>query len=280
MPPPETPSTPAPHSHQASAPQLLSWTGATALRQAQPSAATWFTRLQWWQPGPDDALDTAAEETAAILLHGTFDLRGGPTSWPARGARTSPLLGRPMAVYLPPHCRFGASNGSGQILLLSARQPSMPTTATGREGLAHKPLLPLAGSGKSFDPNTGEWRPAETFPEAAESLPPRRMQQLAVGGVTIERVFAPDYKAATLSIDETVLPASTELNLAAIPGRPPHAEVLLFVQSDAPVACDNVMLPAGGAAVFGHTPGGQLSWQLRTGPAPAYVLLGYAGKAN
>lgn len=274
--PPSSPSGQPPAS--AGAPVLLLLQGQSRLRQARPTAASWFTHLQLWQPTADDAIETATEETVAVLLRGTFDLQGGPTSWPARGARTSPLQGRPMAVFLPPQTRLRASNGSGEILLLSARQPAAAPIASGREVFAHKPLLPLAGSGKSFDPSSGEWRPAETFPDAAESLPPRRMERLTVGTATIERVLAPDYKAATLCIDETVLPAGATFDLASIPGRPPHAELLVFVHSEAPVTCGPLLLPPGGAAALCPTPGGQLNLQLQTGNAPAYILLGYAGK--
>jgi len=282
-PAPTPPNVPQP---PAGAPRLLTLIGDARLRQARVDDATWFTNLQCWQPGADDTLETGSEETAVVLLSGTFDLQGGPTQWPARGARSSPLQGRPMAVYLPPHCRLRASNGSGEILLLSARQPAAKPVATGREALTQKPLLPLAGSGKSFDPSSGEWRPAETFPEAAESLPPRRMERIQVGALSIERVLAPDYKAATLSIDETVLPAGSSLDLAAIPGRPPHTEVLVFVYSETPVRCEHsvgcgaLVLPPGGAAALCPTPDGKLDLRLQAGAAPAYVLLGYAGKTQ
>ena len=106
--------------------------------------------------------------------------------------------------FLPPKTTFAATNGAGEILSVAARQPEQPPL-TGDEALQQKPLLPLAGSGKSFDPASGQWQPTETFATSAEHLTPRRIEHLALDGVTVERVFAADYKAATLTVDEAVL---------------------------------------------------------------------------
>jgi hypothetical protein len=143
------------------------------------------------------------------------------------------------------------------------------------------PLLQLAGSGKAFDPTTGEWRPAETFPTAAESLPPRRMQQLKVGACVVERVFASDYKAATLSVDEVVLPAGQSLAVADIPGRPRADEVLVFVRTEggATVAHAGQKSDARGDAAFCMTIAGEPDVSITAEGSPAYVVLAYAGKA-
>ncbi|MFY9344200.1 MAG: hypothetical protein WAT39_17040, partial [Planctomycetota bacterium] len=148
--------------------------------------------------------------------------------------------------------------------------------ATGREALAAKPLLPLAGSGKAFDPVRGEWLPAEAFPTSPESLPPRRFERIAVGACTVERVFAPDYKAATLSIDEVVVPAGATLRLADVPGRPRCDEVLLFVRTSATaqVGADEVR---GDAAFLSPGAGDATSIRAAT-DAPVYVAIAYAGK--
>jgi len=221
---------------------------------------------------------TGEHETAAILLGGTFDLVGGGTAWPARGARRDPFGGRPMAVFLPPRTEFRCGNGRGEILLVAARQPQRREEVTGRAAFASKPLLPLAGSGKSFDPTSGEWKPAETFPTAPESLPPRRFERIAVGACTIERMLPPDYKAATLSLDEVVVPAGGELRVAAIPGRPRCDETLLFVRApgaarvfaggrEHSVRADAVLVVAGAG-----------DDATITAVAPTYVAIAYAGK--
>lgn len=242
------------------------WTGYDRLRTATFTDARWCAHVQVWRPGDPDLVTTGEVETAAILLAGTFDLIGGSTQWPARGARATPLQGRPMAVFLPPRTEFRTRNGSGEILLFAARQPAARPEPEGRAALAAKPLLPLAGSGKSFDPTTGEWLPAESFPTAAESLPPRRMQRLPVGAVTVERVLAPDYKAATLSVDEAVVPAGATLRVRDIPGRPRASEVMVFVRDD-----------GGDRAFVASDVDGVV---VTAGRSPSYVALAYAGKGS
>lgn len=247
-------------------------------RTAPCPGALWLDHVRLWRPADPDALRTGDHETAVILLSGTFDLVGGGTAWPARGARKDELAGRPMAVFLPPKTEFRVGNGSGEILLLAARQPVVREEVTGRAAFAAKPLLPLAGSGKSFDPNSGEWKPAETFPEAPESLPPRRFERIAVGACTLERVFAPDYKAATLSVDEVVVPAGQSLALAAIPGRPACDEVLVFVRSREPARVGAAT--AQGDTAFVVAGNGDGTVITAAAGAPAYVVLAYAGKVG
>ncbi len=244
----------------------------------------WLTELRLWQPGGHAAYTTAEVESAAVLLHGTFDLVGNDTAWPARGARRTEYEGRPMAVFLPPRAEFAASGPVGEIAIVAARQPAKVEEPAGRAALSHKPLLPMAGSGKAFDPGTGEWRPAETFPTAAESLPPRRMQQFRIGAMTVERVLAPDYKAATLSIDELVLPAGTDLTLGTIPERPPATEVLLLLRTEGQLS----LADATTGTVHHHPPEAEHAWllsaaefaalRLRAEVGRGYALIAYAGK--
>jgi len=252
--------------------------GDDRLRTAACRATRWLEYAQLWRPRDPDRLVTGEHETAAILLGGTFDLVGGGTTWPARGARQDPFGGRPMAVFLPPRTEFRCGNGQGEILLVAARQPPRREEVTGREAFATKPLLPLAGSGKSFDPNSGEWKPAETFPNAPESLPPRRFERIVVGACTIERVFASDYKATTLSVDEVVVPAGATLRLGDVPGRPRADETLLYVRTPGTanvtaggrehgVRGDAVLVVAGSGDEATITAG-----------APTYVAIAYAGK--
>ncbi len=256
--------------------------GDERLRTAPCGSARWFVHAALWRPRKPDALTTGDHETAVLLLGGTFDLVGGGTAWPARGARRDAFGGRPMEVFLPPRTEFRTNNGSGEILLIAARQPAVKVEPQGRDALSHKPLLPLAGSGKAFDPKTGEWLPAEAFPTAPESLPPRRFERIAVGACTIERVFAPSYKAATLSVDEVVVPAAASLSLRDVPGRAPHDELLLFVRSDgARVTIAGEARDVRGDAVFVvPTPGGTADVTLAAANAPLYAVLAYAGKSG
>ncbi len=245
---------------------------------ADVDGCRWLGSIRRLAIASECRLVTGAEETCAILLAGTFDLVGGTTSWPSRGARTSPLSGRPVAVYLPPHTPFAAQNGNGEILLLGARKP--PTVAPiGRAALQQSPLLPLAGSGKSFDPNSGEWRPAETFPTAPESLPPRRIARLPFGATVIERVFAADYKATTLVVDEFVLPAAATLSLHDLPLPVAACECMIYLRCGGDVAIDagaDALRLRGEAACVLRAPATALT--IRTGALPAYLVLAHAGK--
>lgn len=240
---------------------------------------TWLTAVHLWRPAATDQLVTGPVETAAILLSGTFDLFGGPTAWPARGARQEPFTGRPMAVFLPPQTAFRAERGQGEILLVTARQPERPA-AEGRTALASRPLLPLAGSGKAFDPVAGDWKPAETFPTAPESLPPRRMERIPVGPLTVERVLAPDYKAATLSVDEVVLPAGSTLRLADVPGLPPASELLVFSRSEGrtELTAGNLTTAVTGDAVHLLPAAAVGSFAATATVGRAYLVFAYAGK--
>ncbi len=174
------------------------------------------------------------EEACAIVLDGTFDLQAGGTRWQSRGARVDPRQGRPVAVYVPPDAEFQASGGDGSALWFSAMQPKAPP-AEGLLALRQTPLLPLAGSGKAFDPASGGWLPQESFPNAAESLPPRRIERLALGSATVERVFAAEYKAATLCVDECTIAAHSEFRWGDLPRPPAARHALLYVACEAPV---------------------------------------------
>jgi hypothetical protein len=92
------------------------------------------------------------------------------------------------------------------------------------------------------------------------------MQRLPVGDVIVERVLAADYKAATLSVDEAVMPAGATLRVRDIPGRPRAAEVLVFERG---VDGDRVNVRTDIDDV-----------QITAGSAPRYVVLAYAGKGS
>lgn len=252
-------------------------TAADALATA-PAAARWLRHVRRLRVQGDFELVTGDAETCCILLAGTFDLVGGGTAWPSRGARPAPTAGRPVAVFLPPRTPFAAQRGTGELLLFAAARSG--ATATGLAALQQSPLLRLAGSGKSFDPGSGEWRPAETFPDAPESLPPRRIERRALGAATVERVFAADYKATSLCVDELVVPPQTTLDLTEL-GLPAAAhECLVYVRTD-----DALLLTAAGApplrcsgeaVVFAATPATTL--RIANGAAAAYLGIAHGGK--
>lgn len=260
----------------------LAWSGDERLHTATVAGSRWLAHVQLWRPRELDRLTTGDVETAVVLLSGTFDLIGGGTAWPARGARSTPFEGRPMAVFLPKQTDLRAERGQGEILLVAARQPAPPPPTEARGVFGKSPLLQLAGSGKAFDPNTGEWRPAETFATSPESLPPRRMERLAVGAVTVERVLAPDYKASTLSLDEVVLAAGASLRIDDIPGRARADEMLVFVRTAASARLQHggTETTVRGDAAFSITTANDVTdLTIAADGGPAYVLLAYAGKA-
>ena len=116
---------------------------------------------------PDD------QESGLLVVSGTLDLEANSGSWISRGTRAAPYDGRPFALFLPPKTVVRASGGSGEILVMSARRPAPAPAPAPIDSPVAKPLLPLAGSNKAFDSQTGTWQPIESFPdspEAAEAL--------------------------------------------------------------------------------------------------------------
>jgi hypothetical protein len=107
------------------------------------------------------------------------------------------------------------------------------------------------------------------------------MQQLQVGACVVERVFASDYKAATLSVDEVVLPAGQKLAVADVPGRPRADEVLVFVRTEAgaTVAHAGQESAVRGDAAFCFAIAGEPDVSITAEGSPVYVVLAYAGKA-
>ena len=251
----------------------LAWQAEGPLLVTHTAPGSRLTKLAIARVASDLVVTTGDGESCALVVTGTFDLRGGHTQWQSRGARTEPFAGRPVAVFLPPRTEFAAGNGAGEILIVEATKPPAPQ-ATGREALRQSPLLQLSGSGKSFDPTRGEWMPAESFPTAAESLPPRRIAQAQCGAVRVERVFAADYKAETLVVDEAVVQDGQVLDLSHLP-LPAHAtEALVYVRCDgeaivrmsdatATIARDGVL----------HGKGAVQSLRIEAKGAAAYVVI-------
>ena len=251
----------------------LSWQAEGPLLVTRTAPGSRLTKLAIARVATELVVTTGEGESCALVVTGTFDLRGGHTQWQSRGARTEPFAGRPVAVFLPPRTEFAASNGAGEILVVEATKPPAQQ-ATGREALRQSPLLQLSGSGKSFDPTRGEWMPAESFPTAAESLPPRRIAQAQCGAVRVERVFAADYKAETLVVDECVVPERSTFDVAQLPLPAAAREALVFVRSSAPVTVrmgDTSIVVEGDAVV--HACGAVQSLAIATTDAKAYVVL-------
>lgn len=246
---------------------------------------------------------TEGEEAAIIVLGGTFDLRAGGNAWGSRGSRSDPFAGRPVAVFLPPRCEWSGV-GTGELLVLGAVvPPAAEKPVTGREALARKPLLQMAGSGKAFDPVSGEWKTHEEFASSPQAVLPRHIErvEVAAGGrggavVAVERVFPVSYKALGLCVDEAVVPAGVEFRVTELVGRPAGAvELMVYVRARgvAEVRCGGAveraesvagadgLQRAEGEAAFalrlgGDRGAGDMTVTARGGPC--YVALAWAGK--
>lgn len=248
---------------------------------ATPPADSAFAPLRLYrsEPGGECIGSTSSEEAGLLVLGGTFDVQAAGNGWGSRGARSDPFAGRPVAIFLPPHAPF-AARGQGEILVLGAVPPP-PVPVTGREALGKQPLLQMAGSGKAFDPTTGEWKLHEEFASAAQAILPRHIERSDAGGIAVERVFAPGYKSRGLCVDELVVPEGKAFRLTALPDRPARArELMLFVRPRG-----NAELRAGAAAtratadavfVIATADAGDLS--LTASGGPCYAVLGWAGK--
>ena len=93
------------------------------------------------------------------------------------------------------------------------------------------------------------------------------MQRLTAGETIVERVFTTDYKAATLTLDEAVVAPGQSLAIAAIPDRPPHRELVVFLRRG---ESDTLQ--------FVETPDAATDLVIEALDDPTYVVLAYAGK--
>ena len=117
---------------------------------------------------------------------------------------------------------------------------------------------------------------------AAEHLTPRRIERVQRDGAVIERVFAADYKAATLTVDEIVLQPGAVLRLRDL-ALPPAVECGIYARG---TGASTVRVTAGGAALDLGADGPAAALcsapptdlALENGDAVAYVLIAYAGK--
>ena len=211
---------------------------------------------------------TGEVETLLVVLSGTFDLVAGGGSWPARGVRSSPFEGKPVSLFLPPKTGFELQNGSGEILLVSGVQPEQEEKVG--EAVTKRPLLAMAGSGKAFDPASGEWKNQEMFPSSSQALLPRHIDQDDADGIVIRHVFPYGFKALCLSLDEIVLGAGRSTD---VPKEVPDYPTELAVYYDAPggLTIDGADVTGTGCADI--TPDSTFT----SGSADTFLALAYAG---
>ena len=227
--------------------------------------------------GTVEAQTGDADESGVIVLSGTHDLEANAGSWISRGTRTSPFEGRPVALFMPPKTRFRASNGEGDLLLVSTLRPDPSADEVIEPD--QKPLLPLAGSNQAYDSRSGSWKPIESFPDSAEAILPRRIERDEIGGVTVERVFPIDYKPLGLTLGEAVLPADaavtapTWLTSGAAADYPAEWAVYYRAEGELEVSADGEQLLVASDGVIQ----GRGEAQLRARGGPAYVALVCAG---
>ena len=151
-------------------------------------------------------------EALLLVLSGTFDLQAGGSQWLQRGVRGDVFGGKACCVFLPAGCPYRASNGHGEILVVTARVPELQPETSQPDGLLSlSALLPIAGSGKAFDPTTGDWRRQEDFALAPEAILPRRIQTVDLGGLPADVLLPASYKAFALCAAEAVVPAGRTL---------------------------------------------------------------------
>lgn len=192
-------------------------------------------RLLELHGAPCELVTPEASESFLLILAGTHDVYAGGGSWLQRGLRPDPFSGRPLGVFLPPRTKYRLENGEGRALVFSARQPEMPEPESPKEALSKKPLLPMAGSGKAFDPATGTWKPQEAFLSSPEAILPRRIARLDTGnGTFVERILDSDYKALGLCLDEVVLPGTDAENttIPALSGAHTPSEIAIYYEAD------------------------------------------------
>ncbi len=242
------------------------------------STATWLRELRRCEFRGDTGTRRSGDtESVLVILSGTLDLYAGGSTWTRRGARPTPFDGRPIALYLPPLSAYGSTDGEGVVLIASVRTPPFEPARDARAAAAQKPLLPLLGSGKAFDPTTGDWRPRETFPDSPEAILPRRITRVDTAtGASFERILGLEYKTRGLAVDEAALVQGVPLRC-----EPPRAagypsEAALWLELDGEVLCDGVPVVGDGRPrVLACSPARMPELVLRRGRA--YALVVWAG---
>ncbi|MEO0478860.1 MAG: hypothetical protein AAF196_05215 [Planctomycetota bacterium] len=245
-------------------------------RRATCDGCSWLTEVQVHDVDGTTGEQRSPEgESLLVVLSGTFDLAAGGGGWLRRGIRAEPYEGRAVALFLPSNTPWQAAEGQGRIVVVSSKQPELPEPENKKEELSKKPLLQMAGSGKAFDPATGDWKPKEAFLSSPEALLPRRFVRLDSGTAqAAERLIGLDYKALSLRADEVGLRDGERAALPAL--EQPVTEELYFVQTDGEFELgsqttrqgfDAFVGPAG--LPIGHASSGR-AYVLRIGAGPKF----------
>jgi KduI/IolB family len=229
----------------------------------------WLSSVETVEIDGGFASRTGAVETLLVVLHGTFDIVAGGGQWPARGVRTSPFAGKPVALFLPPNTGFELQSGHGAILLVSGIQPVQEEQIG--EATSKKPLLAMAGSGKAFDPATGEWKDQEMFPSSPQALLPRHIEQDLTPGATVRHVFPWHFKALCLSLDEIVIEAGTTVDIPPAQAPDYPTERVAYYDTSGALTIDGTEVHGQGCADI------TARSQFTAETADAYLALAYAG---
>lgn len=231
--------------------RAVAWRTEGSTRDAADGVGAWFRHMQLVDVRGDATVRTPkADESALIILGGTFDLSAGSGSWAQRGLRATPFDGRPCALYLPPDTPLRAV-GTGELLIVACRRPELPPATDAPPQM--RPLLALSGSGKAYDTRTGTWELLERFPSAPEAVLPRAIARVDLDGTMVERIFASAFKALALRVDEAVITAGSTFtprpDASAIPV---DADLAVFLRAPggAKVHADDATHTVDGDAVF------------------------------
>lgn len=226
------------------------------------AAETWqrLAEIERLQLDSDHEARTAkGEETLLVLLGGTFDLTAGGGAWCDRGIRQRPAEGRPVALFLPENTPYALRRGSGEVLLVRSRPQPKAAPAQGQAS-SEKPLLALAGSGKAFDPQSGEWKREEDFPDAPEAILPRRVVETEAAGCRRYEVFDYAYKARCTLLDEFVLQDGAQLTWPAEPAPDFTQDCAIYYRAEGSLQLDGLQLQGEGM-LPALEPGGPLQAQ-------------------
>jgi hypothetical protein len=247
---------------------------ARGLRVAAFAGAEWLLEVSVQSlDGTPAPQRSGAGESVLIVLSGTHDLFAGGGSWLRRGIRETPFAGRPVALFLPPGTPYRATDGRGELLTFLVRQPPQ-AKAEPAAALSMSPLLPMAGSGKAFDPTSGTWQPKGAFLSSPEAILPRRIAAIDHGGIPVQRILDADYKALGLCLDEAVVPKGRELRV--VPPAGAGSEVGVWVRAPGGLVArggTEVRIDGDGALCVR----GEGVPVLRAVDADAYVAIAYAG---
>ena len=230
----------------------------------------WLHCIEAIQVDGDFESISSDAESLVIVMSGTYDVLAGGGSWLARGVRQTPHEGKPVALFLPPQTRFAFQNGHGELLIVASRQPESPPVQI--PATSEKPLLALAGSGKAFDPASGEWKRQEDFPSSPEAILPRRIETSLTDGCILRHVAPFDYKALSLSLDEAILQADKSMTTPASTVAQYPAECAIYYDTAGSLSIGETQVSGRGVipAVAAGTP-------ISAQDSASHLVIAYAG---